>query len=163
MTKAIYGKLEQLAKNSRTKRQKEETEEQNLQTIRYKSFVAGTTKKNSVQLQSLIPTENGLREHLKRVYLQIQMWLGRECSPLDWGWENKDDSLVPIKMTQPAAPDNVLRMIFCSCSRGCGVACALFCTYACRNCNGNSCFNAAPVQEKDANDENRTESESEDE
>ena len=45
LTKAIYGKLEQLAKNNRPKLQKEETEEQNLQTIRYKSFVASTTKK----------------------------------------------------------------------------------------------------------------------
>ena len=43
--------------------------------------------------------------------------------PLDWEWENKDVSLFPIKMTQPPAPDNVVRMLFCSCSRGCGVAC----------------------------------------
>lgn len=70
-------------------------------------------EKNSVLLQPLITTKNGLREHQKRVNLQIQMGggLGRECSPLGWGWENKDYSLVPIQMTHPAGPDNGLRML----------------------------------------------------
>ena len=39
----------------------------------------------------------------------------------------------------------------------------LFCTDACKNYSGNSCFNVAHIQEKDVNDENNTESESEDE
>lgn len=71
-------------------------------------------------------------------------------------------------MTQPAAPYNVLKMIFCCCKTGCGTACecrrsGLFCTDTCSFCNGNGFFNAAPVDRRDINEENVIESDSDEE
>ena len=51
-----------------------------------------------------------------------------------------------MPMTQPAAPENLLKVIFCSCKEICGAACGcrksgLFCTPACVQCSGEICTN----------------------
>ena len=57
-------------------------------------------------------------------------------------------------MTQPPAPDNVLKMIYCGCKKGCGSSCGcrktgLFCTSACTECSGTSCLNYLPPDDED--------------
>lgn len=133
-----------------------------LNILRFNSFLKGTAKKTGVQLASLPPTSDAAFEHLKRVYLQVQIWLGNNISVENWGWRYVSDKLEPILMKQSPAPDNLLKMLFCNCKKGCGNACGcrksgLYCTSACSQCNGDSCFNASPVlkiSEVEESDEN---------
>lgn len=124
----------------------------NLNELRYKRFIALASKDKSVQLSSLPPTEDAAKQHIKRVYLQVQQWKNNALiSPEDWGWQ-LDNYLKPIKMTQPAAPMNVLKIIFCSCKTGCGSACGcrksgLHCSPACIVCSGSDCDNHPPLEE----------------
>lgn len=123
-----------------------------LNELRYKRFVTLVSKDKSVQLSSLPPTEDAAKQHIKRVYLQVQQWKNNsKISPEHWGWQ-KENYLTPIKMTQPAAPNNILKIIFCSCKTGCGTACGcrksgLHCSPACINCSGTDCDNAPQPEE----------------
>ncbi|GBN34367.1 hypothetical protein AVEN_57896-1 [Araneus ventricosus] len=63
-----------------------------------------------------------------------------------------DRFLVPIRTTQSPASGSPLNMIFSSSNKGCGSACGyrklgLNCSIACANCHGQSCLNAAPIEE----------------
>lgn len=127
----------------------------NLNELRYKRFITLAAKDKSVQLSSLPPTEDAAKLHMKRVYLQVQQWKHNSLiSPEEWGWQ-KDSYLKPIKMTQPAAPSNVLKIIFCSCKTGCGAACGcrksgLHCSPACTVCSGGDCNNHQPLEEDES-------------
>lgn len=122
----------------------------NLNELRYNSFIKATAKSTCVQLASLSPTIDSASQHLKRVYLQVQMWLGRDISPEKWGWQFDSGLMKPIPMNQPPAPENLLQMLFCTCKSGCGTACGcrksgLNCSVACVHCSGNSCSNPSPL------------------
>lgn len=122
-----------------------------LQHMRYESFIKATTKSSAVKLSSLVPTVEALEEHIKRVYLQTQIWLGhKSICPTDWGWINNEGSLQPVKTRSQAAPDELLKMIFCNCKTGCGGACScrklgLFCNTTCGTCSGDNCQNCPPI------------------
>lgn len=81
------------------------------------------------------------------MYHQIQTWLVRPKSPLEWGWIEVDDKFATEKTTLPAAPDRLLKMIRCSCKQNCETkrcTCrkhGLLCTTACGECHGLSCSN----------------------
>ncbi|KAL4702881.1 hypothetical protein ACJJTC_005792 [Scirpophaga incertulas] len=121
-----------------------------LNTLRYNFFIKATTKNTSVILSSLPPTTDAAIEHLKRVYLQTQIWLGNDINIGDWGWKYLNNMFIPITMNQLPAPDNLLQMLFCNCKKGCGAACGcrksgLYCSVACLHCNGDSCLNTLPT------------------
>lgn len=66
-------------------------------------------------------------------------------SPEGWGWK-KGDTLLPVKMTQEAAPAEMLNMIFCNCKIGCKKSCScrksgLSCSVACAHCQTGNCSN----------------------
>lgn len=128
-----------------------------LEQMRYNSFINLTTKKKAVKLSSLVPTVGALNEHIKRVYLQVQIWLGnKNINPLDWGWLKIEGKLHPVNNPNPPAPEELLQMIFCSCKKGCGSACGcrrvgLFCNATCRGCSEDSCSNRAPILDEDEN------------
>ncbi|KAF2880334.1 hypothetical protein ILUMI_25847 [Ignelater luminosus] len=109
----------------------------NLNELRYKRFIALASRNKSVQL--------------------IQQWKNNALiPPEEWGWQ-KDNCLKPIKMMQPAAPINVLKIIFCSCKTGCGSACGcrksgLHCSPACIACSGSDCDNHPPLEEDEVFD-----------
>ena len=54
-------------------------------------------------------------------------------------------------MTQPAVPENVLVIIFCSCKTRCGSACGcgsgLYCSPVCIVCSGSDCDDHPPFEE----------------
>lgn len=79
-----------------------------LNTLRYNSFIKATAKNTSVLLSSLPPTTDAAFEHLKRVYLQIQVWLGNDVVIENWGWKYSNNMYIPITMNQLPAPDNLL-------------------------------------------------------
>ena len=128
--------------------------------MRYESFIKATTKRNAVKLSSLVPTIDALNEHIKRVYLQTQLWLGnKNIDPLDWGWVNIEGVFTLIKTINQPAPEELLKMIFCSCKKGCGSTCGcrrveLFCNLSCSICSGdNYCLNSAPIIDQEENEE----------
>lgn len=121
-----------------------------LNTFRFNSFIKATAKDTSVLLSSLPPTSDAAFEHLKRVYLQIQIWLGNDLIIENWGWNYSNNIYHPITMNQLPAPENLLKMLFCNCKKGCGAACGcrksgLYCSVACLQCNDDSCLNTAPM------------------
>lgn len=94
-----------------------------LEQMRYEFFIKAATKNSAVKLSYLVPTVNALDEHIKRVYLQIQMWLGnKEIDITDWKWFKSDDFLQTIKMKSSSAPEELLKMIYYNCKKGCGSA-----------------------------------------
>lgn len=59
--------------------------QENINNFRYQSFLKATSKNTSVNLASLIPTLDASLEHIKRVYLQVQLWMGHDELPKEWG------------------------------------------------------------------------------
>ncbi|GBM15067.1 hypothetical protein AVEN_150085-1 [Araneus ventricosus] len=64
-------------------------------------------------MSSLPPNESSAHQYSLRVYRQIQHWLRNKKRPEDWGWENTNSELQPVKTLKPPAPDSVLRKISC--------------------------------------------------
>ncbi|GFS80268.1 uncharacterized protein TNCV_3447291 [Trichonephila clavipes] len=123
-----------------------------LNTLRYNSFIKAMAKDTSVLLSSLPPTTDAAFEHLKRVYLQIQIWLGNDVDVgIDnWGWKHFNNMLIPITMNQLLAPNHLLQILLCNCKKGCAAACGcrkrgLYCSVACLQCSENSGSNAPPI------------------
>jgi hypothetical protein len=76
--------------------------------------------------------------------------LGVTLNPLSWGWISTSQGLNPKMMTRDAAPQHLLRMISCGCTKGCGNACScrkagLKCSLVCRHCSGASCDNIPDI------------------
>ncbi|KAL4104439.1 hypothetical protein QTP88_019740 [Uroleucon formosanum] len=116
---------------------------------RYLSFVKNTRSNKSVKLPCLLPTSPAAYQRLYRVYYQVQVWLGNELNPEDWGWVFKDNGLEPVQTLLPPAPEKLLNTIFCNCKKGCSYNCSckkvgLFCSLVCNNCRGQSCSNVEP-------------------
>lgn len=88
-------------------------------------------------------------------------------NPEDWGWALKDNILWPKKTSQLPAPDCLLNVIFCNCTKGCGPLCTcrrlgLNCTSVYGNCHGQSCLNAEPIEEDSSEKEPVTDTEIQD-
>ena len=109
--------------------------------------------------EKLPPTQDAARFHHYRTYHQVQEWRGNTLAPDEWGWAVSVNGLMPVKMTQPAAPEKLLKIIRCNCSGNCEkkiCTCrknALQCTPACGQCKGITCSNGAPVDNEDDDDD----------
>ncbi|CAH3022720.1 unnamed protein product, partial [Porites evermanni] len=122
-----------------------------LDVLRYRRFCQKVATSNTtVQVQSLPPTSAAARYHSARVYLQVQQWMGRgkNLNPEDWGWLRIQDRLHARTTDQPPAPDNLLKVIRCTCKQGCDsrrCSCRKFgipCSFACSECRGVNCSNS---------------------
>lgn len=117
-----------------------------LHGIRFSCFVK-SSKKGSIKLESLPPTEGSAVQHSYRTYLQVQLWLGNKQRATDWGWKMNRDTLVPIYTLCQLYPDALLKQISCSCKKGCKVkTCTckkygLFCSSLCLACTEETCSN----------------------
>lgn len=87
--------------------------------------------------------------HSFRVFLQVQSWYGNDLDLLEFGWELRGGSLLPIGSDCAAAPEQLFRMIYCDCKAGCkeNSACRYrrtneTCNAMCGHCVGLSCTNA---------------------
>ncbi|GFW03797.1 uncharacterized protein TNCV_2539081 [Trichonephila clavipes] len=113
-------------------------------------FHKSNGKITSVLLSSLPPTPDAAFEHLKRVYMQIQIWLGNGVYIDNWGWKHFNNMLIPITMNRLPAPDHLLQILSCSCKKGCVAACGcrksgLYCSVARLQCSENSCSSTPPI------------------
>lgn len=83
-----------------------------LHELRYKTFCTSTAvTKKELSLSMLPPTAPVLKEHAKRVYYQMQFWLGFNLNPEDWGWRRTSNMLLPIINTKTVAPKELLEMV----------------------------------------------------
>ena len=51
------------------------------------------------------------------------MLFGTNIDSQELGWQIKGGFLTSIMMNAPPAPENILKIIFCSCKNGCGSHC----------------------------------------
>ena len=124
-----------------------------LDVLCYRRFCEKVVTSNTtVQVQSLTPTSAAARYHSARVYLQLQQWIGRgkNLNPEDWGWLRIQDRLHARTTDQlVSAPDNLLKVIRCTCKQGCDsrrCSCMKFgipCSFACSECRGVNCTNSS--------------------
>ena len=76
----------------------EENPEVPLAQIRKHKYIKiVTTWKKGLQPERPPRTENAVKFHSFRVYLQIQKWLGVDMDEALWEWKKEKDVLVPIK------------------------------------------------------------------
>ncbi|CAB4035954.1 Hypothetical predicted protein [Paramuricea clavata] len=86
---------------------------------------------------------------------QVQLWKGNDLPPEEWGWARSSTGLVPVRMSEPAAPAQLLRNIRCNCGGRCDTrSCTCFknglqCTPACGQCKGIVCLNSQRVDRED--------------
>lgn len=70
------------------------------------------TAKKGFSLASLPPTDSALKEHAKRVYLQVQVSLGFDnLNPKLWGWKRTSTMLIMVMNTEPIAPEKLLKIV----------------------------------------------------
>lgn len=126
-----------------------------VEVYRSRMYLSAVAKNKKVLLSKIIPTVDAVTQHIKRVYLQVQEWLygDNTLEPAEWGWQLKNNSYVPVTMTQPPGPPNIMQLIFCSCKTTCGNACGcrkqgLICNIACKNCMGTNCSNVEKYSEE---------------
>ncbi|GBM58493.1 Alpha-catulin [Araneus ventricosus] len=65
---------------------------------RYLSFVKNTRNNKRIQLSCLPPTSTAAYQHLCRVYYQVQVCLGNELDPENWGWEQAKIAKLGLEM-----------------------------------------------------------------
>lgn len=99
----------------------------------------------AVNLASSPLTSDASRQHLYRIYLQIQKWLLNYISVKYWGW-TMHQILHPAKMTKVPAAKSLLDMMFCNCIKRCSknFSCkkaGLLCSSVCGFCYSESCIN----------------------
>ncbi|GBM58222.1 hypothetical protein AVEN_199705-1 [Araneus ventricosus] len=86
------------------------------------------------------------KQHSCRAYHQVKQWINEQKDPLKWGWKTIGGYLRPITSTHPAAPEDLLSLIFCTCKDECVQNCecrrsGLNCLNMCGNCSGLGCVN----------------------
>ena len=121
------------------------------------------TSTQYVSPEKLPPTSDAASFHSQRTYHQVQAWRGNNISSEVWGWKATPTGLAPIRMTQPAAPERLLKIIRCNCGGQCDkktCTCrknALQCTPACGQCKGITCLNVLQVDSQcDSQDDDDT-------
>ena len=105
----------------------------------------------------LPPTTDAAAFDSQRTYHQVQAWCGNDLPAEDWGWVSSSDGLAPIRMSQPAAPEQLLRTIRCNCGGNCDKrSCTCYknafqCTSisACGQCKGIAWLNGPEVKRQD--------------
>ncbi|EDO36625.1 predicted protein [Nematostella vectensis] len=89
----------------------------------------------------------------------VQAWKGNGVSPEEWGWPVTCTGFVPVQMSEPAAPAQLLRNIKCNCGGHCETRlCTCFknglqCTPACGQCKGIACLNSPEVDREEFDDD----------
>lgn len=58
--------------------------EVNIDKIRYTQFIKATGFNRPVKLSFLPPTSESARQHIYRVYYQVQIWLWKNLQPEEW-------------------------------------------------------------------------------
>ena len=142
------------------------------QTDSLRSLRHSVLKKKVVSASSFVtsarlpPTSSATKYHSLRSYYQIMIWLGLESNldATDWGWKIENDQFMPVMTTKNPAPDTLLKVVHCNCTRACTTqrcTCrkySLSCTSACGQCQVESCENPNNIFPLDQEDTGGTDS-----
>ena len=128
-----------------------------LRSRKYYDKISGHTLQ-AVKTESLGPTTDAAQQHILRIHYQISEWRGNSSfEPLDWGWRlTSGGKLMPIEMTKPNAPVELLKSLKCGCKTDCSrknCTCKQYgvkCTNMCTACRGVSCMNCEEISNSDA-------------
>lgn len=90
---------------------KNEWNELPIDELRYRLFNASLAKAKKEILASLPPSRSALTEHVKRVYFQIQHWLGVSLDAERWGWKRNNQFMIPIKSELEPVPEDLLKLV----------------------------------------------------
>lgn len=110
------------------------------------------SKAGVIRPEGLPPTDSAAAQHSLRAYLQLQDWLvlrSMSRDALNYGWLRDARGYEPIVMTDPMAPDELLKFISCNCKTTCSTqrcSCKknnVKCISACGHCHGMDCKNVA--------------------
>ena len=124
--------------------------ETSLNDFRFQCFNKSVARsKAEVIFANLPPTQGTVCQHFLRVYHQVQLWHGVQLQPDLWGWEMRENGLQPVTSLDPAAPEMLIKLISCNCTKGCTKACScrkagLKCSNICVECKKFGCTNAVP-------------------
>ena len=108
------------------------------------------SKAGVIRPEGLPPTDSAASQHSLRAYLQLQDWLllqSMSRDPLDYGWCRHASGYEPVMMTEPMAPEHLLKFVSCNCKGSCltqRCSCQknnMKCISACGNCHGTDCKN----------------------
>ena len=133
----------------------------NLSAMRYSSLCQKVgSAKIFVTPERLPPTSSATKYHALRSYLLVMLWMdnGEAMDTTEWGWELQNNILVPVMMDTSPAPETLLKIIHCNCSRGCStLRCTckrhgLTCSRVCGPCQEGHCDNMS--EEAVSDDEN---------
>jgi len=129
-----------------------------LNAYRYKSFLksVATIKPN---ISCFPPIEGAVKQHSLKTFHQVQLWLVNDLPPQMYGCKIENNGLVSVHSEIAAAPDDILKMIFCRCTKDCASAkcgskkASPKCSQACQNCQGNCLNGVSPVDSEDEKDQ----------
>ena len=85
-----------------------------LKTEGLQTFQRKVSTAAAVPPEKLPSTSDAARFHSHRVFLQVQAWKRNDLSPEEWGWARSSTGLVPVQMSEPAVPVQLLRNIRCN-------------------------------------------------
>ncbi len=128
-----------------------------LRHARYREVAS--TNSSVLRPERLPPTERGAFQHSLRVHLQVMIWKSLNVvhmEPCELGWFVENGRLSPVMTDMAPAPYDLLKYVRCKCKTSstnpysinlssCRKS-GLKCVTACRDCRGEQCRNAVPVQ-----------------
>ena len=80
-------------------------------------------KKKQAHCEELPPTKSALIQAILRAHYQLIVWNNDIVanpelpSPLNFGWCLEDDKFCPVMTTNPPAPDAIMSLVKCKCSK----------------------------------------------
>ncbi len=123
------------------------TEATSMNDLRMKVFLDKSAQNlTTLCSKDLPPTSSSARYHALHAYYQVLEWKGFASNPCDYGWERVNDCLVPKMTDSMIGPDNILKVVRCSCKAGCKtMSCTcrklgLKCSIVCKHCDGSFAF-----------------------
>ena len=111
----------------------------------------GVLVNTAVSPEYLPPTSGATEQHSLRVRCQTMTWFGVELPAVEYGWYIVNNTYRTKCTHHKAAPENLLKAIFCNFKTECDTkrcTCKrynLTCTDLCGICQGTKCANIAPV------------------
>ena len=126
------------------------TESESLAVHRFKEYKRRVLKGNTaVSPEFLPPTSGATEQHSLRVRHQIMSWSGVELPAEEYGWYIANNTCRAKFTNHKAAPQELLKAIFCNCKTECDTkrcTCKRYnlpCTDLCGKCQGTKCANIA--------------------
>ncbi|ELT91946.1 hypothetical protein CAPTEDRAFT_216478 [Capitella teleta] len=90
-----------------------------LRHYKYKQAIEKSSLTSTIKLECLPPTSAAAAQHSLRAYHQVQTWCGKRVDATAWGWQIGGGILAPVETTKGVVPENLLKMVACSCKTQC--------------------------------------------